>query len=83
MVVHIIAQGAGEGIDSDSHCDAVLVGNVAEWIKNPQTTESKLTQPLPGLEVKCRVSKQRLDAIRVDFLDKEEEIHMIANMLAK
>lgn len=83
MVVQIIAQGAGEGIDSDNHCDAVLVGNVAEWIKSPLPTESKLTQPLSGLEVKCRMSRQQLDTIMTDFLGKQEEIHMIANMLAK
>ncbi|MEW8029705.1 MAG: HDOD domain-containing protein [Candidatus Thiodiazotropha sp.] len=83
MVVQIIAQEPAEGIDSDADCDVVLVGNVAEWIKNPLSTDSKLTQTLPGLEVNCRLSKGRLDTIKADFLSKEEEIHMIANMLAK
>jgi HD-like signal output (HDOD) protein len=83
IVVQAIAQETEGGDDSGVRCESVLVGNVAEWIKHPSPTESKLMQALPELEKHCRLTKQQLDAIKGDFLSKEEEIHMIAKMLAK
>jgi HD-like signal output (HDOD) protein len=82
-VVHIIARESYQVGDAESDCEALLVNGVAAWIKDPQPTEAKLTQALPGLEVECDLSPQRLQSIMVDFLTKEEEIQMIANMLAK
>jgi HD-like signal output (HDOD) protein len=83
IVVQAMAQEIGEDGDSGVSCESVLVGNVAEWVKHPSPTESKLTQALPELEMHCRLTTQQLDAIKGDFLSKEEEIHMIAKMLAK
>jgi HD-like signal output (HDOD) protein len=83
IVVQAMAQETGEGGDSGVRCESVLVGNVAEWVKHPSPTESKLTQALPELEMHCRLTTQQLDAIKGDFLSQEEEIHMIAKMLAK
>jgi HD-like signal output (HDOD) protein len=82
-VVRIIAQEFLEEGNKESDCEAVLVNSVAAWIKDPQPTETKLTQALPGLERYCEVSSRRLEQVKLDFLSKEEEIQMIANMLAK
>jgi HD-like signal output (HDOD) protein len=83
IVIEAMAQESGRGGDSADRCEIRLVSNVAEWIKHPQPTASKLTQTLPELELHCSLTSQQLDAIKADFLSKEEEIHMIANMLAK
>jgi HD-like signal output (HDOD) protein len=82
MVVRTIAQETSESVDSCGHCEGLLVASLAQWIKNPLPTESKLTQPLPELEMHCGLSKEQLNAIKADFLNKEEEIQMIAKMLA-
>jgi HD-like signal output (HDOD) protein len=82
-VVHIIAHELIREVDTESHCEAVVVNSVAAWIKDPQPTEAKLTQALPGLDRQYDLSSERLQSIKVDFLSKEEEIQMIANMLAK
>ncbi|MGD9168885.1 MAG: HDOD domain-containing protein [Candidatus Thiodiazotropha sp.] len=82
MVVRTIAHETREDVDSGTHFDSLLVGSVAQWIKNPLPTESKLTQPLPELETHFGLSKEQLNAIKEDFLNKEEEIQMIAKMLA-
>lgn len=81
-VVAIIAQTLGERDAADCACETVLVGRVAQWVKSALPSESKLTQAMPGLELSCGLSNERLDAIKAGFLDKEEEIRMIADMLS-
>ncbi len=81
-VITIIAQTLGKGATPDCRCGTSLVGSVAEWVKYPQPSESKLTWEMPDLENNCGLSNSRLEALKAGFLDKEEEIRMIANMLA-
>jgi HD-like signal output (HDOD) protein len=81
-VVTIIAQALSEGGATDCECETALVGRVAEWVKSSLPGESKLTQAIPGLENSCGLSNERLETIKAGFLDKEDEIRMIAMMLA-
>ncbi|MEW8508646.1 MAG: HDOD domain-containing protein [Candidatus Thiodiazotropha sp.] len=82
-IIHIISQSEKDVAASKSACEANLVGSVAEWIKRPLQDESESNQNPPELENSCGLSSERLQAIRGGFLEKEEEIHVIASMLAK
>lgn len=82
-IVHIIAQSADETVASDRDCEANLVGGVADWIKRPLLGVSETDQELPGLGGSCGLSNERLEAIRDDFMEKQEEIRVIASMLTK
>lgn len=82
-VVNIIAQSVDEKSDADSHCETLLVGGVAEWVKTPLPTELKLRQSLPGMDLNCGLSKEQLESIKAGFLHKEEEISVLAKLLAK
>ncbi|WP_316368222.1 HDOD domain-containing protein [Candidatus Thiodiazotropha sp. CDECU1] len=83
VVVNIIAQSVDGKDDADSLCETLLVGGVAEWVKTPLPTELKLTQPLPGMEQNCGLSEEQLETIKAGFIHKEEEIRVLAKLLAK
>ena len=78
-----IAQGVDESDAEALECETNLVGSVAEWIKRPQPGESELTRKQAQLESSCGLSNARLETIRDSFMEKEEEIRVIASMLAK
>ncbi|MBV2136035.1 MAG: HDOD domain-containing protein [Candidatus Thiodiazotropha sp. (ex Ctena orbiculata)] len=82
-IVHIITQSAVETAVSDSDCEVNLVGSVADWIKRPLPGESEQNQEQPELERSCGLSNERLEEIRDGFMEKQEEIRVIASMLAK
>ncbi|MEW8561217.1 MAG: HDOD domain-containing protein [Candidatus Thiodiazotropha sp.] len=82
-IVHIITQSADETAVSDSDCEVNLVGSVADWIKRPLPGESEQNQEQPELERSCGLSNERLEEIRDGFMEKQEEIRVIASMLAK
>ena len=82
-VIAIIAQKVVEGVASDWKCETALIGSVAEWVKCPLPRESKLARTMPELENGCGLSNERIEAVRAGFLDKEEDIRMIAKMLTR
>ncbi|MES9968734.1 MAG: HDOD domain-containing protein [Candidatus Thiodiazotropha sp.] len=83
VVVTIIAQSYAKKNGSDPSCESVLVGGVAQWVKSPLPMELKLAQPLSGMELNCGLSNEQLESIKAGFLEKEEEIRVIAKLLAK
>ncbi|MCU7932212.1 MAG: HDOD domain-containing protein [Candidatus Thiodiazotropha sp. (ex Codakia rugifera)] len=83
MIVKIIAQ-AGIGDDTSAYKkEIILVGSVAEWVKHGLVSDSEPAEIPSALKDCCGLSVEKLETIKARFVSKEEEIRVIANMLAK
>jgi HD-like signal output (HDOD) protein len=81
MVVMVIAQ-ASEKVESGESKEVLLVGAVSHWLKRGLSDEVSTQQCRAILEECCGLNPESFDTIKSSFKDKEEEIGVLANMLA-
>ncbi|MEL0585234.1 MAG: HDOD domain-containing protein [Candidatus Thiodiazotropha sp. (ex. Lucinoma kazani)] len=83
MIVQVIAQ-AGDGDSISAHKkEIILVGSVAEWVRHGLVSDTEPVEIPSTLKDCCGLSVEKLETIKARFVSKEEEIRVIANMLAK
>jgi HD-like signal output (HDOD) protein len=81
MIVMVIAQAGGKA-ESGEPKEVLLVGAVSRWLKQGICDEESTQQCRAILEECCGLSAESFDTIKTAFVDKEEEISVLANMLA-
>ncbi|MCU7923914.1 MAG: HDOD domain-containing protein [Candidatus Thiodiazotropha sp. (ex Dulcina madagascariensis)] len=83
MIVQVVAQPDLSVAAQTHRQEILLVGAVAEWVKNGFYDDHGSSETGSTLEDCCGLSVEKLVTIKTNFLRKEEEVSAIAGMLAK
>ena len=82
LIVKVIAQGGEASVEGEQPKEVALVGAVSDWVKQGLSDDAGVEQNAPVLRDCCGLSSETIETIKTRFLDKEEEISVIAGMLA-
>lgn len=81
LIVAVISQMSQQVRDEHSK-EVILVGAVSCWLNHTDEDGALVKQCRSTLSDCCGLSAESLDHIKAGFLDKEDEIKLIANLLA-